>query len=214
MIMQIFLIFLAIGIFLKLQENQKKKESRVVTEEERNNFTKKLSNADIENQYFNMRAEILLKSRFPDMINWEWEKGGNETLHYLKTDNGVTITKMNGVQQFVLVSTKDVWGIDVLESPDKSETLSDETQDNDSKETTASEKNPVSDYLKEKGGKIEETVKAAIEAGGGFFAYFTVDEKLATEDFMQKLAQELERNTDYDVTFKENVLEIGFQNCL
>jgi len=212
LLLEIALIFLVIGIFLKLQDKSKQKDSRIITEEEKNNTVKKLSNCDIENNYFNMMVGIYLKKKFPDIITWEWEHGGEETLHYLFATNGVLITKLNGVQQYVFVITKEVWGTKAKKTVIKDSPVSQSSlQKKEEKNNSIS---LVIDYLKEHGTKIEEAVKTAMDTGAGFYAHYLVEKNLATDEFMTILSQELEKNTNYDVSFQENMLEICFQDLI
>lgn len=211
--MSIIMILLVIGLFLWLKEKNVRHEGRAVQEEEKHNIVRPLSNAEIENQYFNMRTDIYLKKNFPTMISWEWEKGSRDCLHYCSPSNGVNLVHKDGTKQFVLLWTDKIWGVENAsqnkgDDSKKGETTPEPTP----KKEDATEK--VTEYLKENASKIDATVKSAMEKGCGFIVNFEVSKKIATEEFMKNLVQELERNTEYEVSFKDNVLEINFQNAM
>lgn len=211
----IIFILVAIGVFLWLKEKRLQYESHAVKEEERHNIVRPLSNSEIENQYFNMKTDIYLKKKYPTMISWEWSKGAMSALHYARPSNGINVLHRDGSTEHVLVKTKEIWtGYQTSVPNGENDVKPTESLQKDSVTPTAADDTSVTNYLVEQAAKIEETVKAAMEKGCGFFTKFEVDKTLATEEFMKNLAQEIEKNTEYEVSFKDNVLEINFQNAV
>ena len=82
-----------------------------------------------------------------------------------------------------------------------------------SEEKKTDKKISPAEFMEKYAEEIEKTVKKAIKEGMGFFAYYEVKESVDSA-FMEELIEELEEMFGYDVSFKENVLEIGFQNAM
>lgn len=209
--MVIFYLILSLSVilitYLCIQDFRKTKQRRVVKEEENNNlFVRPKSNVEIKNDYFNSLVSNYLKKKYPTMLSWEYTKTKN-CLQYMLQTNETVIFLKNGEKHVEDICTFSIWD----SSPHKQ--AADETRENLEEENIENEfKSASTEWLVTNGHLIEKAVADAKKEGNGFFAFLSIAD--ATQEFMEELAKTIESNTSYDVTFNEQTLEIGFQNCL
>jgi len=173
-------------------------EATIVEETENNNIVTERSRYDVINDYFLLLVDDYLKKSFPDMETWEFKYGNNMTLKIYVNLHEIYVRKKDGSTITTSICTNDIWqmygGVP-------------------SEEKKTDKKISPAEFMEKYAEEIEKTVKKAIKEGMGFFAYYEVKESVDSA-FMEVLVDELEEMFGYDVSFKENVLEIGFQNAM
>ena len=155
-----------------------------------------------------MRLDEYIKRTYGEISSWEFVCGGSG-IKYTTHIHDIRILFPNGKEKRVHIHNDDIWGQrKPYEEP---------------KEPIKEEPKPVStvpvtelitEFLLKHSAEIYQTIEDAMTKGEGFFAYYTVKEKDLSDSFMKDVAKRLEENTGYDVSYKNNVLEIGFQNMM
>lgn len=175
-----------------------KHEAIIVEETENNNIVSERSRYDVINDYFLLLVDDYLKKSYPDMETWEFKYGNNQTMKIYVNLHEIYVRKKDGSTITTSICTNDIWKMYGGFPSEEKKT--------DKKFTPA-------EFMEKYAEEIEITVKKAIKEGMGFFAYYDVKEPVDSE-FMERIVEELEEMFGYDVSFKENVLEIGFQNAM
>ena len=206
-IVTLIIIFVAVN-FIRKKLKATKNDKRAIVEQEKHMVLPK-TKQEITNDYFLLCMDNYLKKHYEDLVSWEFLAGG--PLYFCNLINKVRVDFINQKTKVISVRTDDVWNKDVPKE-DTPENNPDEV--NNDEKTVINSTVDVTEYLIKKGDEIQNVITNAMNSGNGFFAYYEVDKELAMPEFMQQLKEKLEENGGYDVSFKENVLEIGFQNLI
>lgn len=202
------LLLIALLLYLRSMLSSKKKDTEIVKEME-SNIVRPKEKVDIINDYFLLKVDTYLHNHYPRLVSWEFSCGSSG-YRYKALLSEVKLTFRDGGIDYVTIRTKDVMERNFSETEKKDSSKEEAKETVEEKEKTLS----VVDYLFREGDKIIAAVEKAIAERNGFFAYYEVEMKLATEAFMKEVSEKLEENTGYDVSFNNNILEIGFQNMM
>ena len=201
---------LLIAIILILIDSGKKAEKQMTVEDENNNVSVK-SDWEITNAFFTLKLNAFLKNKFPHLAAWEFVSENPLALHYMEPGFYVRLFFKNGLTCKEHIETKNVWG--TTKKVDEIKTSSAETKTSEPNQELKKPNN-IETFLVKHASAINDEIEKVKAEGSGLFAYYEVDKKFATDEFMKELCKTLEENTGYEVSFESNILEIGFQNDL
>lgn len=195
----IFLIFFI--VFFVKKENKRKRlyEKKYEEKSPRKKFPED-RNA-IAAAYFNMKVSSFLEKKYGPNIEWRYFT--NVEMPQLNPVNRVVILFCDGKTEQISITREMVFG-EAVEQNIQEEPKPDEKSNSDNDDD-------ITEWILENTSGIKKAIEKQKKSGLGFIAEYPIDQKIATDEFMNAVVKKLTENTPYDIDRDKNILHINFQ---